>query len=442
MKPHFLPKMPSLPAGDRPRWRRVWRGLRRFTVYLPVVCLPVACLPVACLLMLCGLGIGLEGGSISSAWAQSASGEETSSEARPTSEEEAGSPAEGVSTAQAEEEEQAARVRVDVMVLRPQRVPIRESYQGYTEPNRRFRLRSQMSGRLLAVRFEEGERVDAGRLLVRIEDDDLHHARARAQSDLKLAQAEFRRESQLAQKNANARAKLDTIRAQRKQAELQVARYDFLLTQSQVTAPFSGWVTQRLVNPGEQVDRGHALAELVELDPLSVRVFVPAKAVRFLRVGSPVRIMLDLTEDRQAVREGKIAWIALEANDRQRRFEVEVQLANANERIRAGTAATVAVTLQTLRRQMVVPQGVVRRRSRDQAVPLYREGKVVLQEVRVGREVRLGQRAWTTVASGLKEGDMVIVAQYPATASLFEGLPVEIAEKARQPRRALAASGR
>lgn len=171
-----------------------------------------------------------------------------------------------------------------VMVARPQAREIVEwrEFAGRFEPSAVIEVRARVAGHLQSIDFEDGEMVEAGRLLFVIDPSPYQAAlgEARAQlasaaAQVELADLELRRAEQLIGSNAVSQATLDQRRQQKKAAdaaralaEAAVSRAEIELGFTEVKAPFTGRVSNRRLDIGALVTDGAMLTTLVALDPV------------------------------------------------------------------------------------------------------------------------------------------------------------------------------
>jgi len=125
-----------------------------------------------------------------------------------------------------------------------------------------------------------------------------------AQSDMKAAQEAVKRAQQglsqagLGTDKVKARQQeVEALRAQRDRAAAAVAEADSVLGDLVIKSPASGIVLTRLREPGEVVLPGGAVVEMVNLDQLHLKVYVPESKIGQLRLGLPVRIYTDAQPD-------------------------------------------------------------------------------------------------------------------------------------------------
>lgn len=106
-------------------------------------------------------------------------------------------------------------------------------------------------------------------------------------------------------------AELAALVARREEAEAALAEMKSILADLTIVAPISGVITTRMVNTGEVVSAGTPLLEIVDLDQLYLKVYVPEVQIGKLRLGLPGRIHVDAFRDRSF--EATIRYIASRA---------------------------------------------------------------------------------------------------------------------------------
>jgi RND family efflux transporter MFP subunit len=214
----------------------------------------------------------------------------------------------GCKSATAEESTPAERAAATpaVQVIRPTEKleHAAASASGQLRSLREATLSAKVSGTILRIRVEVGDRVKEGQPLVELDDATARAnaalaraAQDAARSDLRLAELELERVKQLVAGNAAPKAQLDRAQATHDSARAQLARASASLAVADrsvqdhlIRAPFAGVITSRRVHAGESVSATPptALVSLVDLDHLEVRLEVPEAAVDALRPGAAV----------------------------------------------------------------------------------------------------------------------------------------------------------
>jgi len=143
---------------------------------------------------------------------------------------------------------------------------------GTVAPSRSVELVARVPGYLDSVNFDDGTFVEKDKLLFVIEPEPYQEQLRLAQAQLLRAQSEYDRQQELLRENATSAANVERWLSQRDQAVAQVALARINLGYTRVTAPFSGRIGRRLVDPGNMVGIGGdtQLARLDQLDPIYV----------------------------------------------------------------------------------------------------------------------------------------------------------------------------
>lgn len=210
---------------------------------------------------------------------------------------------------------------------------------GRTEAARSVVLRAETSGRVTATPVAKGALVEAGAVLVRLDEADraakVRQGEARvAQRQLeydaarRLGERQFQSETRVAE----ARAELEESRADLEEARLDLARIE-------VKAPFKGVLERRPVEVGDYVAPGGEVAHFVEQDPFLVAGDAPETLAGRFRVGEPGAAAL---VDGTTV-EGRVRYVAGQADEGTRTFRVELEVPNPSGRFQAGMSARLVV---------------------------------------------------------------------------------------------------
>ncbi len=156
-------------------------------------------------------------------------------------------------------------------------------------------VRSEMSGRVVDVAFEDGAEVRAGDVLVRLDDAEARARVAEAEASLALARAAAARVEDLAGREHSSAAEVDRVRAD---VALGEARRDLVveaLRRTVVRAPLTGRVGLREVRVGDVVEAGRAITTLVDRDPLRAEARIAERLGAWLKVGQSAGVRLEGT---------------------------------------------------------------------------------------------------------------------------------------------------
>lgn len=222
---------------------------------------------------------------------------------------------------------------------------------GRTEPSRSGRISAEVDGAIVELLVENGQRVEQGALLARIEATQRQAAVSEAQALVKQREIEFDAASRLAQKGFQSEVRRAEAASQLEAARAALTQARFDLSKTRITAPFDGIVMGKAVELGDYVGTGDPIAGIVDLDPLLIVADVSEREVLSLEQGSLARArLIDGTEV-----EGVISYIAPEADAVTRTFEIEIEVSDVDNRIKAGVTTEVFLPMRRMRAHLISP---------------------------------------------------------------------------------------
>jgi len=309
-----------------------------------------------------------------------------------------------------------APTRVDATVLRPGTVTERIRTTGTLRADESVELTSEASGKITDLRFGEGARVEAGELLVQINDAELQAEKQRLEHELQLARDRAERQRRLLEEGGVSQEEYDATVNEVDVLEADLQLVEARIEKTKVRAPFDGVVGLRAVSEGAYVSPQTRITTLQRLNPIKVNVSVSEKYAS--RVGPGQSIAF-----RVRGREGQMAGTVYATNTQvdpdTRTLQLRARAPNPDGTLRPGMFADVTVTLGTVDDAIVVPSFAV--------VPTLGGQRVFVVENGTAqpKNVTLGVRTDSTVqvTDGLSLRDTVITS---GIQSLRAGLPVQI----------------
>ena len=290
-----------------------------------------------------------------------------------------------------------------VQVVTVQAAPTRISNErtGTLSYARQVRIYNQEEGRITTLPWYEGDHVAAGAELARLDDSLISAELDRAQAQLRQAELDLQRITDLVAKRAASRDELARARTAvevvRAEASLQKTR----LSYTRIDAPFAGVITERLVEPGDVAPRHSHLLSLADPASLLTEVKASDLLLPHLQVGDPVSVRIDaLGRDEHP---GRILRIHPLIDPVTRLGVVEVVLDPVPAGASAGQFARVTLTSAAVPRLMV-PFTALRRDREGEYVFLMQDGKAHRVAVRSG--LRLADRI--ELLSGVEAGQQII----------------------------------
>lgn len=302
-------------------------------------------------------------------------------------------------------------------------------------------IRAEVSGQVMAILHEPGDRVAAAAPLARIDDRAIADAWLSARSGVTqaelaadIAKRELERAQKLSAVGAIADRDLENARRANLAAQAQFEDAKARLAQAQkqkdatvVKAPYAGVVADRTVNAGDVVAPGAPLFTVVDPATMRLEASVPAAQLGAIKLGAPVSFSVTGYPDRTF--KGTISHIAPSADAATRQVRVIARIPNAGSGLVAGLFAEGRVA-STVRTTLVAPQNAVDLRGIRPVVARLKGGKVERVEVTLGARDDAAERV--EITSGVTRGDTLLVG---AALGITPGTPLKVSAPSDQPKR-------
>ena len=207
------------------------------------------------------------------------------------------------------------------------------------------------------------------------------------------------------------------LRASIQASEATMKLADRQLRDTQIRAPFDGYVEKRLVNMGELVKAQMPVMAIVRLDPLKVIAEIPERMTPWIADGRPVELRVDAYQNRTFT--GTVTRISPAVNAATRAFPFEARVSNADAALKPGTFARVHLEIGKVDDVLTLPYSAIQYRYGVNRVFVVSGDKLVVRELSLGE--RLGDRV--EILSGVKPDERIAVTDVD---TLTEGLAVAV----------------
>jgi membrane fusion protein, multidrug efflux system len=231
--------------------------------------------------------------------------------------------------------------RVAIMPTSVEQHSLRLTISGRTEAEKHVTVTARTGGVLTELRVKRGTYVKEGDIIAVLSDDARTAQVVQAESLVVQRQAELDAKRRLIVTGAMPKLDLVNLEAQLKAAEAALAAAQAELERGVVRAPWSGVVSDLLVEVGQAAFsfQGRELLQLVSLDPMLAVVEVAERKLAGIKLGEEAEVRLITGE---TVR-GKVRFVSKTASQTTRTYRVEIELANADGAIPDGITAEVSL---------------------------------------------------------------------------------------------------
>jgi RND family efflux transporter MFP subunit len=290
-------------------------------------------------------------------------------------------------------------------------------------------LYAKVAGYLKTINVDKGDPVKEGDTLAEIEAPEMLADLIKVKAEAEAAQIDYKRVTE-AQKKASDLVMPQTVDAARAKSGVAIAgvqRIETLLSYAKITAPFSGVITKRWVDPGALIpastssstSKSAAVVTLMDFSTVRIDVAIPDTEAPFVKKGLPVKVTVGELPGRTFT--GTITRFAYALDESTKTMATEIEISNSDLALRPGMWATVEIELQKKESALLIPAEALVTEKNKSFVFIVREDKAQKLPVTTGFD----DGANVEILKGCGVNDSVIVA---GKQSVTDGQKVQATE--------------
>jgi len=222
---------------------------------------------------------------------------------------------------------------------------------GETAPARIANLAAETDGRVTAIAAERGASLERGDLILRFDERDRLARLAEARATVRQREVEYQGRLKLKESSYVSEAQLQEAVAMLEVARAELTRAELDLQYMEVRAPFAGALLERSVEVGDFIKRGDPVATFVDNRTIIVSANLSEFDASYVHVGESAEARLATGE---TVR-GTIRYVSPVADEATRTFAVELEVDNADRKLRAGGTAELFIPAEKVYAHRVSP---------------------------------------------------------------------------------------
>ena len=295
------------------------------------------------------------------------------------------------------------------------------------EPERWVNVVARAAGLVIELRVEEGDQVGAGKILARLDREELQLRVEQVVVSLEQARASHERTLALHERALVSQEELDAVRHQLENAQVGLKEAQLNLAYADIRAPIAGVVMLRSVEVGDMVGINQEVFSLADLEPLLVRIQVPEKRMQQIGQGQEARIVIDSLPERSF--SGRVRMISPLVDRQSGTVKVTLEIPAAQGLLKPGMFASVQIITERHAQALIIPKKALILETDEDDVFTLAEGKAHRVQVELGFSE--GDRV--EVLKGLGAGDQVITVGQEGLkdgqAVRLVGQQVEVAEE-------------
>ena len=253
-------------------------------------------------------------------------------------------------------------------------------------------LYAKVAGYLRTITVDKGSAVKEGQLLAEIEVPELLADEAQFKAETEVARVNYERMTQARERAPDliVPQTVDDMRGQWEVARAKLEHVQKLLQYARITAPFTGVITARFVDPGAFIPaatsgatpQSAALVTLMDFSRLRIQVFVPEAEVPFITEQVPAQLTVEELPGRTF--SGSVTRFAYALDQATKTMLTEIELANPTGELRPGMYASVRLGVEHKRDALLLPaSAVVTEKTRTFAF-LLADGRAKKVPIRTG----------------------------------------------------------
>lgn len=300
-----------------------------------------------------------------------------------------------------------------------QRRSIRDQVEaiGTAHANESVTITAKVTDTVNHVRFEDGDYVQAGDVLVELTNEEQTALLAEEKANVDDARTQLKRLQDLLGQGSVPVSQVDEARAKHAAAEARyrsiVARLDDRL----ITAPFSGILGFRQVSAGTLITPGTAITTLDDVSIIKLDFSIPEVYLNLVKPGAQIEARSPAYPDE--IFNATLRTVGSRVDPVTRAATVRAHIDNERLLLRPGMLLTAKLTTAE-RSALMVPESALVQRSAEAYVYTVADGRASLREVTHG----VRKQGWVEILSGLSEGEVVIT---EGVIKIRDGAPVSTA---------------
>ena len=264
---------------------------------------------------------------------------------------------------------------------------------------------------------EEGDEVQAGQILAKLDDEKLAVQLQQAGANLQKLENEYQRSQELFKKNL-----ISAEEFQRSQYEYehQKASYDQAsldLQYTSIRSPINGVIAQRLIKRGNMTLTNQAVFRVTGLNPLQAVLHVPEHQIKKMRVGHTAHLRVDAVPDNDCM--GRIERISPVVDPSTGTIKVTIQIDNAKRRLKPGMFTRIDVIYDVRANTLLVPKNAIMAEDRESSVFVVKDSVALRRVIKTGYV----NTSHTEILNGLEMDDIVVTT---GKSSLKDSIKVEV----------------
>ena len=294
-------------------------------------------------------------------------------------------------------------VAVQMDVVKDARYTLSFSSNGSLEPIRELAYLSDVAGRIVSIKVDEGSLVSKGTVLIQVDDEMLKADFVASEAAFKSLKVDFDRFTNANNQGGVSNQQLDNIRTQLIAAESRYISSKRRLADATIKSPISGVINKRYVEVGTYLSPGAKLFDIIDNSQLRVWCNVTENQVLLIKKGNTVKVSCNTFPDESF--SGTVTFIGQKA-DRSLNYPVEITISQRNKsQLKTGMYVTTYFDMKSEKQGILIPRNAISGSVKAANVYAVENGIAVKKNVLIGAMIEKN----VEILKGLQAGDSIVV---------------------------------
>ncbi|MEM1080523.1 MAG: efflux RND transporter periplasmic adaptor subunit [Pseudomonadota bacterium] len=320
------------------------------------------------------------------------------------------------SEAETDTEEMAA-IPVEAETLALGTISAYYASTGTLEADREAQIVPRLAGQIVSIEVEEGDRVQSGQVLARVDADRLRIEKQQAEADLSRMRQDYERHQEMHERSLISTEVFERVKYNFEVQQARVELVELELSYSAIRAPFAGVVSERMIKLGNQVTTVEPIFVITAMDTLQATLDVPERELARLQDDQRVSVHLDALPGQSV--DGFVQRISPVVDADSGTFRVTVEVNDTTGRLRPGMFGRFQIVYDERESVLLAPVEAVAIEDGMASVFVVEEDLVSQRSIEIGYR----NNGKYEVVSGLSEGEQVVVL---GQAALRDGVRVTV----------------
>lgn len=276
---------------------------------------------------------------------------------------------------------------------------------------------ARVGGIVETIDVEEGQTVEAGAVLARLDEERLKFEAARARAQFEQLQSEHQRNEKVLRQNLISREVYDRSRFELQAARAALDLAELNLREAVIRAPIAGVISARHIKLGNMVQPQQALFHITDLSALQADLHVPEAQLQRIRTGQQARMQVDAWPGEDF--SGRVLRINPVVDAGSGTVKVTVALDNPEGRLLPGMFGRLEVRTDTRTATLLIPKDAVLLEDGRASLFVVRDGRAERREVSLG----YSNGRYYEIIDGVSDNEQVVTT---GRASLKDGAAVTV----------------